>query len=94
MGPPIASPMINAARSELSTAKGTEKEKEPVEKIIEPSLVKSLEEFTEACGTVVDLNLMLSRAMEKARGDIALVLLQPSPDYQEKTRGLCQGMCG
>lgn len=63
--------------------KDIDKEKEPVQKNIEPNLVKCLEEFTEACGTVVDSNLILSKAMEKARGDIALVLLQPSPDYDK-----------
>ena len=58
-------------------------QQEPELKNIEPSLVKCLEEFAEACGTVIDLNLMLSKAMEKARSDIALVLLQPLPDHEK-----------
>lgn len=73
---------VDTNKDKLSAAKDTEKVKEPVENI-DPSLVKCLEEFTEACGTVVDSNLMLSKTMEKARGDIALVLLQPSPDYEK-----------
>ena len=73
---------VDTNKDKLSAAKDTEKVKEPVGNT-EPSLVKCLEEFTEACGTVVDSNLMLSKTMEKARGDIALVLLQPSPDYEK-----------
>ena len=74
---------VDTKKDGLTTAKDIDKEKEPMQKNIEPNLVKCLEEFTEACGTVVDSNLILSKAMEKARGDIALVLLQPSPDYEK-----------
>ena len=73
---------VDTNKDKVIAAKDTEKVKEPVENI-EPSLVKCLEEFTKACGTVVDSNRMLSKTMETARGNIALVLLQPSPDYEK-----------
>ena len=64
-------------------AKDPQKQQEPKPGKIEPSLVKCLEEYAEACENVANLNLMLCKAMEKARSDIALVLLQPSPDYSK-----------
>lgn len=68
---------------ENDVAKDPKKQQEQSQNDIESSLVKCLEEFTKACDTVVDSNLMLSKTMEKARTDIAITLLQPSPDYEK-----------
>ena len=72
-----------AEKDDVITAKDPEKQQEPALNNIEPSLVKCLEEFAEACGAVIDSNLMLSKAMEKSRSDVALVLLQPLPDHEK-----------
>lgn len=76
-------PVDTAKDDNLTTAKGPDKQHEPAQKNIEPNVVKCLDQFTEACGAVVDSNLMLSKAMEKARSDVALALLQPSPDNEK-----------
>ena len=68
-------------KDNVIATKDSQKQQEPGLMNIEPNLVKCLGEYAEACENVANLNLMLCKAVEKARSDIALVLLQPSPDY-------------
>lgn len=70
-------------RSHGSVAEVPEKQQEIAKDNIEPNIIKCLEEFSKACDTVADTNFMLSKTMEKARSAIALILLQPSPDYEK-----------
>jgi len=74
-------PVVDAKESDV--AEDPKKQQEQAKNDIESSLIKCLEEFSKACNTVVDSNLMLIKAMEKARSDIAITLLQPSPDYKK-----------